>query len=167
MNLLIVCISIFLARIIDVAIGTFRTIIMVKGDITKSTILAFLEVMIWYLAARQALNTEYDSIFIAISYSLGYATGTYIGSIFSKKFIKGTTNIQVVTTKATKKNINLIKENGYGLTVINLDDDNKKMLMLEVDNKKLNDITTLLKKIDQNAFIICSETKMVVNGFLK
>ena len=80
MNLLFLCIKIFLARILDVSIGTIRTLIMVKGKIYITTILAFLEVFIWFIVAKEALVTKIDNILIPISYSLGYATGTFLGS---------------------------------------------------------------------------------------
>ena len=75
--MLFTCLSIFFARIIDVSISTFRTMIMVKKKSFIIPILAFCEVFIWFIAARQALNTKIDSIMIPICYSLGYATGTY------------------------------------------------------------------------------------------
>ena len=80
MELLFICVKIFFARILDVTISTFRQNIMLKGKIVISTILAFFEILIWFLVAREALVIAIDSIFIPISYSLGYATGTLIGA---------------------------------------------------------------------------------------
>ena len=82
------CIEIFFARILDVSINTFRTMIMLKKKSIITPILAFCEVFVWFIAARKALNTEINSILIPICYSLGYASGTIIGSFLSRKFIK-------------------------------------------------------------------------------
>ena len=141
MNIFLVCLSIFMARIVDVSIGVVRTIVMVKGSTKKAAILAFFEVLVWYMAAREALNTQITSGWIAISYAAGYATGTYIGSILSKWLVKGTMNVQVITEKGTKKNLNLLRCHGYAVSVLDMVDDYdgrcKKMLMIEVKNQKL------------------------------
>lgn len=171
MNLFLVCLGIFCARIIDVSIGVIRTIVMVKGGTKKAAILAFIEVLIWYVAAREALNTNITSIWIAISYAGGYATGTYIGSLLSKIFIKGTTTVQIITKRATKENIAKIRQAGFAISVIEMVDDYdgkpKKMLMCEVNNQKVKELSNLIRNFDKEAFIIANETKMVQNGYIK
>ena len=88
MEVLFLCIKIFVVRILDVSLGTCRTVMVVKGKTLYATIIGFIEVFIWFLIVREALNTDVESIWIAISYSLGFATGTYLGGIISKKLIK-------------------------------------------------------------------------------
>ena len=112
MTIVILCIKIFLVRIIDVSLGTLRTIITVKGRNMLASMVGFVEVFVWFIIAREALNTDVDSIWIAISYSLGFATGTYIGGYLSDRFISGNLGVQVVTS--TKNDIlhlkNMIKK---------------------------------------------------------
>ena len=160
-----------MARILDVSLGTIRTIIMVKGNSIKCAFIAFFEVMVWFIVAREALNTEYTSLWIAISYSAGYATVTYIGSKLSNIFIKGNTTCQVITSKATKNNIKLLRDKGYALTILDIKDYydgiKKKMLLIEINNTKIKELSKLIRKIDNNAFITFSETKTVINGFIK
>ena len=79
--MLILCIKIFFARIFDVTLGTVRTMFTVKGKRLIASLIGFIEVLIWFLVVREALNTESKSIFVAISYALGFATGTYIGGV--------------------------------------------------------------------------------------
>lgn len=88
MDILFLCIKIFLVRIIDVSLGTARTIIMVKGKSLVASLIGFVEVFVWFVIAREALNTTESSLLIAFSYSLGFATGTYIGSIFLINILK-------------------------------------------------------------------------------
>ena len=160
-----------MARILDVSLGTIRTIIMVKGNSLKCAFIAFFEVFVWFIVAREALNTEHISLWIAISYSAGYATGTYIGSKLSNIFIKGNTTCQVITSKATKNNIKLLRDKGYALTILDIKDyydgNKKKMLLIEINNTKIKELSKLIRKIDNNAFITFSETKTVINGFIK
>lgn len=169
MELLILCLKIFFVRILDVSMGTFRTIITVKGKSLYASIIGFIEVFIWFMIVREALNTDETSIFIAISYALGYATGTFIGSILSKKFISGTLSVQVITSKA-KIMADTLRENGYAVTVIDVEgkdhSQNKYMLYIGINDKKLNHLQKIIEQIDSSAFVIINETKYIQNGFI-
>ena len=171
MELFFLCVKIFFARILDVSIGTIRTMLMVKGKTLVMVILAFLEVFIWFLVAREALVTDIKSIFIPIAYSLGYATGTFLGSYFSNTFIKGIVGVQVVVKKDNKNLLNAVRKHGYAVSVIDLKDDyegNKRdMLYFQINNKNLKKLISLIKKYDDMAFIIVNDTKAVQNGFIK
>ena len=76
MELFILCVKIFFVRILDVSLGTVRMIITVKGNKLVASLIGFFEILVWFLIVKEALNTTETSIFIALSYSLGYATGT-------------------------------------------------------------------------------------------
>ena len=54
-ELLFLCIKVFFIRIIDVSMGTLRTIITVKGNRVVATIIAFFEALIWFLVVKEAL----------------------------------------------------------------------------------------------------------------
>lgn len=167
-GIFLLCLKIFFVRIIDVSLGTFRTIITVKGKAFYASVIGFIEVFVWFLIVREALNTDVESIWIAISYSLGFATGTYIGSILSKHFIEGTLSIQIITTKYNL--VNAIRENGYGVSVINVNGKNeeeKYMLFIEIKNKSLKQLRGIAYSIDKNCFFIVTETKYVQNGYIK
>jgi len=169
MDILMLCIKIFLVRILDVSLGTFRTIITVKGKSLYASLIGFVEVFVWFIIVREALNTDVDSIWIAISYSLGFATGTYIGSIISKRFIKGNFTVEIITVN--NKLDDGLRELGYAVTVLNVEgidmEKDKYMLFLEIDSKSLNEVKNYVKKNDRNAFIVVTETKFVQNGFFK
>src|SRR5574344_1367331 len=132
MELVLLCIEIFFARILDVSIGVVRTIELIKNHTSKAVILAFFEVFIWFIVARQAINTNEFSLIVAFFYSLGYATGTFVGAFISENFIDGVVGVQIVTSKGSVNNINQIKKRGYGVSSITLDNSNKKMIFIEV-----------------------------------
>lgn len=168
MNTLFLCFKIFLVRIIDVSLGTARTIIMVRGKGLIASIIGFFEVFVWFLIVREALNTTESGLFIAISYSLGFATGTYIGSIFSEKFIESNLSIEVITEK--KELADKIRKKNYGVSVLNVNGQEeipKYMLVIEIKNKKLNSLKKLIDEFDKDAFIMIKETKLVQNGYFK
>lgn len=168
METLFLCIKIFIVRIFDVSLGTARTIIMIKGKSLLASIIGLIEVFIWFMIVREALNTQESGILIAISYSLGFATGTYIGSLLSNYFIEETLGVEVITEK--ERIINTIRKNGYAVSVLNVNGQTKKqkyMLIIEIKNKKLAHLKELIQRLDKNAFIMVNETKLVHNGYFK
>lgn len=166
MILFLTCVKIFFARMIDVCLGTFRTVSVVKGNRLSASIIAFFEVLIWYLVAKEALSADATSWLIPISYAGGFAAGTYIGTFLSGKYIGGHLTLNVISSKINVENICKIKEQGFGVSILNTQDD-KTMLLMEIDKKHLKEAKKLIKSIDDNAFIIANETKYIHNGFIK
>lgn len=168
--MLFVCLEIFFARIIDVSISTFRMMIMVRKKSIFTPILAFCEVFVWFIAARKALNTNIDSVFIPIFYSLGYATGTYIGGFLSRKFIKNVNSIEVTTKRNNMKLIHGLRSEGCAVSVISLKNnyrEKKDLLIIDVRSKNTQETIHLIKKLDPSAFIVVKDTKIVHNGYIK
>lgn len=168
--MLLTCLEIFLARIMDVSISTLRTMIMVKKKSIFTPILAFFEVFIWFFAARKALTTEVNSILIPIFYSLGYATGTYIGGFLSERFIKGMVSVEVTTKCNNYELVDALRDKGFAVSVLPLKDtrnEKKDMLQMTVTSKNVNQVIKLVKKIDEKAFIVVKDTKIVHNGYIK
>jgi len=161
-------ILVFFVRIIDVAMGTFRVIVLVKGKKLLASMIGFFEVFIWFMVIREALSTEETSIWVAISFALGFAIGSYVGAFLSQKFIGGTLGLQIVTNQE-KELVNMLREAGYGVTVVDVkgrDEDDKCMLFVEINKKNYNHIYNLIKQHDPKAFIVTSETKNVHNGYI-
>lgn len=161
------CIKIFFARLLDVSISTFRTMIMMRGKKLISAFLAFLEVFVWFYAARTALTTEIHGLYLPISYSLGYATGSFIGMFLSEKFIKGVLGVQIITKKNTNSLIKAIKNKNIGVSEIKLSSKNKTMLYIQIKSNKLEILKEIVSKYDKEAFITITETKYVTNGWVK
>lgn len=170
MTLFILCIKIFLARIVDVSLATFVTVLTVKGKRLVATIFGFIDVIIWFLVVKEALNTNINSIWIALSYAGGYAAGTFIGTTLSHKLIEGKVLVQVVLDSNIKNEVDKIRNYGYAVSEVHAkgkDNTDKLMLFIEVDKRNLNSLSNVIKSIDKNAFIIVNETKYVENGFFK
>ena len=166
------CIKIFLARIVDVSLGTIRTVLVVKGRNITPTIVAFFEVLIWFYAAREALNTEVSSILIPVFYAGGYATGTYMVTFISNHFLTALIGVQVITTQTKEeKMLQEIRDNGFGASVIDLKNTHEKtkkdMLIVHINKNKLKKLTRIIRKNDPDAFVVINENKYIQNGLIK
>lgn len=162
MSLLLTCIKIFFARILDVSLNTIRTTFVIKGKTFIVALIAFVEITIWLLVARTAINVELN-LWIVLSYSGGYTMGTILGTTFINKFVK--TNMELIVISTKIKNTKKIKDKNFGVSILNKDK-NKTILLIETSKKRLDELTTLLKKLDNEAFITIKETKTIINGYM-
>ena len=162
MSLFFTCIKIFFARILDVSLNTIRTTFVLRGKTSIVAIIAFLEITIWFLVARTALNTELN-LFIVLSYSGGYTMGTIIGTVFTNKIIR--TNIEILVISDKIRSIKKIKDNNFGATIISKDN-NRVIFIINTTKKRLDELTSLISELDNKAFITVKETRTIINGYI-
>ena len=62
MELLLLCLKIFFVRILDVSMGTLRTVITVKGKTLYASLVGFVEVFIWLLQVVAAAHGIFSGI---------------------------------------------------------------------------------------------------------
>lgn len=167
-NMIGLCLKIFFVRILDVSLGTIRTMFTVKSKKLIASCIGFFEVLVWFLIVREALNTDESSMMIAISYSLGFATGTYIGTDISNKIISGKVVVQAFTDNLTLAD--KLRNSGYAVTTVlcsGYNNSEKHMLYISVDKKKESELRKLIHTISEDAFIIESELNYSENGYYK
>jgi uncharacterized protein YebE (UPF0316 family) len=80
-----VAILIFLLRIVDVSLGTMRTIWMVHGRRRWAVVLGFFEVLIWVVAIAQVVHRVDDAPWLAPFYAGGFAAGVAVGMTLERR----------------------------------------------------------------------------------
>lgn len=166
-NVFAMCAIIIVGKILEVSIGTFKMMVTVKGKPLYSACMGFVEAIIWFLIVKNALVNA-GGVWIILSYALGYSFGIYIGGFLAKKLIKGMIQVQVITKK-NQSVVDKIREEGFGVTVVDVNASNhseeKYMLFIEITSDKLENFKNLIKSLDEKAFIMVSDTKQIVNGY--
>lgn len=167
--MLLLCLEIFFARILDVSLGTVRTILTVKEKRFVASLIGFIEVTIWFIVVKEATSTPEVNLWIVIFYAGGFAVGTYLGSLISTKFIKGTLSVQIITSSKNQTLIKALRDKGFAVSVIDAQgkDGNKYLLLVEINKSKLASLEKLVYSLDKKPFIIVDDTKYVQNGFIK
>lgn len=173
-SLIFLCIKVFFCRIIDVSCSTFRTVLLVKGHTKTAALIAVVEAFVWFWIVRDALNFETTTLIeklnIALAYALGFSFGNVIGGTLSKH-ISGTVNVQVVLSSKSNDIIKKIQEAGYEITVMEAEasqySGEKYIVFAVIENKKLMSFRRLIKELDNGAFILASETRIVRHAVVK
>ena len=167
MNLLLLCVKIFFARLIDVSLGTVRTIYTVKEKNFIASLIGIIEITVWFLVVKEALSTDNNSLWIVFSYAMGFSVGTYIGGRLSQRFIKSNLEVQVILSSRDDSIVNEIRKSGYIVTVIEVKGikDIKYMLYIQIKDNTLERLKKLIRKLDNKAFMVINEVKYVENGY--
>lgn len=106
---------VFVARIVDVSLGTLRIILLARGQKTLAPILGFFELFIWIVAISQLL-TSLTSFWGFLAYAAGFATGNYIGMLLEEKLALGMVALRIFAIQDGPKLLNLLRKEGFGVT---------------------------------------------------
>ena len=171
-NFLVLCLIVCFGRVIDVSLGTTRTVFTVRGKPYIAAIIGFIEAALWFLIVREALSYKaqgLETYFIALAYALGYACGTYLGGMVTSKLIRSKINVQIIATHKNDDLTHALNEAGYGATILLAMGANNKeeryMILIETDNKKLKTLKTIISEHDPKAFVTISDIKSTQNGY--
>ena len=110
-------IFIMVCRIVDVSLGTLRTLSVVKGNKYMASLYGFIEVTVWVIAIRHVM-LNLDSVWNIAGYSTGFAVGTILGVTIESKFGKGFIQIYVVSMHHAEKIANKLRRSKVGVTLL-------------------------------------------------
>lgn len=167
-NIVILCLVVFIARIVDTSLSTMSTVFVVKDKTTYAVITSFIQVFVWFLVVREALNSVENAFLIALSYSAGYACGVMVGMYLSDRFVTSNVSVNIVV-KQKKEVVDALVNNNFAVSVSKIKGkdliSNKYMIFVATTNKKLPLLKKIVTENDSRAFIVVSENKYVVGGY--
>jgi uncharacterized protein YebE (UPF0316 family) len=157
---------IFALRITDVSMGTFRTLLITRGQRSAAALLGFVEVTIWVVAISQVF-ANLSSLWNIIAYSGGFATGTLVGMWLESKIALGIVSAYIVSTNKGAAIARAIRKAGYGATELSALGQSGPVTMVSVvlPRKQLPALTKLINRIDARSFITVDDTRQVVRGY--
>jgi len=88
---------IFSMRILDVSLGTIRTISVVVGRVRLSVLLGFFEVLVWITAISQLFLRVGEQPILMAAWAGGFATGNAIGIVIEKRLALGRCVVRIIT----------------------------------------------------------------------
>jgi uncharacterized protein YebE (UPF0316 family) len=166
-NYVVLPFLIFLARITDVTLGTFRIVMVSKGQKLIAPILGFFEVGIWIIVISKIMQSM-DNWMCVLAYAAGFATGNYIGLLIEDKIAMGIVKIQIITAKPALTLISDLTGSGYGITHHEANGANGKVNILYsiINRKQIPQIVELIFKHNPNAFYSIEDVKFVNKGII-
>jgi uncharacterized protein YebE (UPF0316 family) len=156
---------IFLARIIDVSIGTLRIMFVSKGTRKIAPLLGFFEVLVWILAISEIMQNLNNWI-CYVAYAAGFATGNYIGMLIEEKLAMGVLIVRIITQKLADNLIYNLKEQGFGVTMVDAKGTNEDVHIIYtiIQRHELRKVVSIIKEFNPKAFYSVEDVRFVNEG---
>jgi uncharacterized protein YebE (UPF0316 family) len=156
---------IFLARVVDVSLGTLRIIFVSKGLKYLAPIIGFFEVIIWLFAIRVIMQ-NLNNFMCYLAYGAGFAAGNFIGILIENKISVGRAGLRIITRKDASELIKALREKGFGVTNIDAQggDGNVSVIYMVIRRCDFEDVTNLINKFNPKAFYTLEDVRFVSEG---
>ena len=153
---------IFVARTVDVSLGTVRVMMITKGYKAIAPVIAFVEVLIWLVAMGSVMN-NLDKLENILGYALGFAMGNYVGMVIEEKLAIGYLSIRLVTKRDAGDLIAQLEKNGFGFIHNKALGNSGEVSVIYCTIKRTNfdKWLQLVKKFNPGAFYTISDLKSV------
>ena len=156
---------IFLARVLDVSLGTMRIVFVSRGLKYLAPVVGFFEVIIWLLAIR-AIMQNLNNVVCYIAYGAGFAMGTFAGLYIEKRLAIGNSLIRIITQKDSTELINHLRSRGYGVTNMEANGVKGRVHVIYIIIKRSNfaDVAEIIRQYNPKAFFTVEDVSMVSKG---
>ena len=118
------------------------------------------EVTIWVFIASRVIGGISEQPIKGIVYSLGFATGVFVGSKLENYLAFGKVLIQTITSADNGLRLaEELRKSGYGVTTIEAKgkDTDRTVLMIYTNRKGKEQLIKLIHDADENAMIISND----------
>ena len=163
MSIWLLGIIVFLARVIDVSVGTLRTISIVQGRTKIAFFLALIEISVWLMVLSAVLPKVMVTPVLGIFYAFGFATGNVVGLMVEKRLAMGYSNFRIITSKRAKEISDALREKGFAVTTFEGEGKEGKVteVFIVTERKNLPSLIKLVKEIEPDAFYIAEFAGLV------
>jgi len=156
---------IFIARVMDVSMGTVRVIFVSRGLKYLAPIVGFFEVLIWLLAIGQIM-TNLSNPACYIAYAGGFAMGNFVGMHIAEKLSLGVVMVRVLTKEDSSELIKSLRSADYGVTTVDAQGakGQVKIIFTILPRREVDSVVELIKKFNPQAFYSVEEIGFVEKG---
>ncbi len=112
----ILCLIIFMLRVIDVTLGTLRTVAIVKGHVAPAVALGFFELIIWVAAISQVISRLHESWWLALAYAGGFAAGNGVGLMAEQALARGAAVVRILSQNSGSEIAESLRGEGHTVT---------------------------------------------------
>ena len=158
---------ILISKVVEVALGTVRNILINKGYRREGTILSFFEIILWTFIASLVIMGITEAPIKGIVYSIGFSLGIYFGSRIESYIALGRVLVQaIIAGEQSEGMIGALREKGYVVTTMEAKgrDSEKTVLMIFANRKGKEEIIREIHRLDKTAMIITNDVSTLHGG---
>ena len=161
---------IFFGKILEVALGTSRMVLITKGERTKGSVIAFFEIVLWLVITGTVVVGLRDDPMKALVFALAFAAGNYLGSWLEDKLAFGLSTIEVIAPEGACVDdmLQSLRSNNFAVTVVNGEgkDGKRKLLLMHLRRKRLQQAVRLINGIKSDCLITVTDVRLVRGGYI-
>ena len=163
---ILIALGIFVVRVIATSLDTLRVIFTMRSNKFWVWILGFFNSLIWVLTFAFVLS-DIDNVVNVIVYAAGFATGNVMGMWIEDKLAFGFSEVRVISSQWGAAILDVMRENNYAVTEIpgRGKDGMVSVITASVRRGQIQDVESLVRKVDENAFITTEDVRAVRHGF--
>jgi uncharacterized protein YebE (UPF0316 family) len=159
---------IFLARIIDVSLGTIRMILIIRGEKWTAAIIGFFEILVYTIALGMVVGALNDPIKLGI-FCLGFSMGVVVGSVIEDRLALGYRGVQVILDRDDAYIVDELRAQGYPVTSWEAQGKvGEKIVLNMVLKRNLARLATeKIYAMEPEAFVVFMEPKHFRGGYIR
>lgn len=157
---------VFAARVLDVSLGTMRTISIIQGRTLLAFLLGFVEISVWLGVISTVITHLQDNPALAIFYALGFATGNVAGIMIERRIAMGSVVIKIIARESAEELASEIRKMGFPVTEFQ----GRGMagtvteLYIVCPRRDFRPIMTRVRKIDPDVFYVTEPVGTLGSG---
>jgi len=160
---------IFFGKILEVAVGTSRMVLITKGERMKGSVIAFFEIVLWLTITGTVVIGLRDDLLKLLVFALAYAVGNYLGSWLEDRLAFGLSTIEVIAPEGACVNdmLQTLRSNNFAVTAVDGEgrDGKRKLLLMHLKRKRLPEAIKLINGIRADCLITVTDVKVVRGGY--
>jgi uncharacterized protein YebE (UPF0316 family) len=151
---------IFLCRIVDVSLGTIRTIFVVRGARVVAPLLGFLEVTVWIVAVSTVVQ-RLDQPLNILGYAGGFAAGNWVGMWLESKLAIGQQIVRMISRERGHSIAHALRLAGMGVTEVRGRgrDGPVTLCFAAVPRKEAPQAIRIAKQVDPEVFLTVEDSR--------
>ncbi|MBT3190299.1 MAG: DUF2179 domain-containing protein [Anaerolineae bacterium] len=158
--------TIFVLRVFDMALGTLRFLVGMRGSKGFAWLLGFFQAIIFIVAITSVINSL-DNVLNIVSYAAGYATGGVLGVWLEERMAIGYVRVEVISSLRGAELAERLRDEGFAVTEVSArgKDGMVSLLNVAVLRKRVSLAAKIIGEVDEDAFVTTEEMRAVRRGF--
>lgn len=150
---------IFLARVIDVSMGTLRTIVLVQGRSVLAFVLGLIESSLWLIVVAAVLQQIQVNPLLGIFYALGFSVGNVVGIALERRIALGNVILRIISAHYEPQMTQRLRKMGLAVTVFTGEgrDGPVRELYVVCRRRDFKKIIRTVEEIDPRVFYVTEQ----------
>jgi len=167
MEVILGTLLIFFLKLIQAALGTVQTLVMVQGRKFLATLLNFLGTLIFVITIGKVIQ-DLGNLWNVLGYCGGVATGGWVGMVIEEKLALGFAVVRIVSVGKGRGVASAIRDEGYGATEMQGwgKSNEVDIINVVVKRKDVSAVLAIATGVDEKAFVTIEEPKSIYRGYL-